>query len=194
MMLDNVRTFLTETQRTSVSFINTFNLLSLPSLRQYLQMILELRAEFGGRAQPDYRTEPTGKDGVIHTPYKNPKFQRVWFDIPILRYPPWLSIQNAGQQGIDIVTECIAYMEENVQQDDYLETFEGFKPYEILKVKRDLAIMQQPLSSDSLARNKRMFYQFIAEYDSRKGRSFIDSFPEMKEYYVECMKASVKGS
>ncbi len=87
-----------------------------------------------------------------------------FFDIPILRYPPWFSIQNSGQYGIDEVERCIKYMEENVQGDDYLETFEGFKPYELLKIKRDLAIMKESLPPDQLLLNKKNYYMFITEY------------------------------
>ncbi len=48
-----------------------------------------------------------------------------------------------ARRRVDEVERCIKYMEDNVQGDDYLETFEGFKPYELLKIKRDLAIMKE---------------------------------------------------
>jgi hypothetical protein len=121
------------------------------------------------------------------------KHQRIWFDIPILRYPPWFSIQNAGQWGIEQVKEVLAFMEENVQQDDYAETFEGIKPYELLKVKRDLAIMEQALPANELAVNKRTFYEFITEYDNRRNTEFMSVYPEMRKYYIECMKEFNKG-
>ena len=156
-------------------------------------MVLDLRSEFGGKNQKEYEINPPDRDGFAHPSYKVKKFQRVWFDIPILRYPPWFSIQNAGQWGIDIVEDCLAFMEANVQKEDYLDTFEGFKPYEILKVKRDLAIMKQSLSPGEVALNKTSFYQFITEYDSRRNTSFVDTFPEMQDYYTNCMKTFIKG-
>ena len=189
----NVKFFLRATHHTSVSFINTFNLLSISSLKDFLDFILELRQEFGGRVQEEREIHPPNYGSYIHTPYKVKKFQRVWFDIPILRYPPWFSIQNAGKWGIDIVKECISFMEDNVQKDDYLDTFEGFKPYEILKVKRDLAIMEQSLTPEQQALNKSTFYEFITEYDSRRNTEFLQVFPEMQPYYTECMKTFSKG-
>lgn len=169
-LLANVRTYLNSTKNTSISFINTFNILSIPSLKKFLQMILDLRVEFGSNEK-----------------------QRIWFDIPALHYPPWLSIQNSGQWGIEQVKECISFMEDNVQKEDYLKTFEGIKPYEILKVKRDLAIMEQQPALDVLHLNKITFYQFITEYDRRRNTDFQKTFPEMQSYYVGCMKASLKG-
>jgi hypothetical protein len=192
-LLQNVRTYLKETKHTSISFINTFTLLSIPSLKQFLAMILELRREFGGRVQQEVEINPPDHNGFVHPPYKIKKFQRVWFDIPILRYPPWFSIQNADTSMIQMVKDCLQFMEENVQQDDYLETFEGFKPYEILKVKRDLAIMEQKLPQDQLQLNMITFYQFITEYDNRRNTEFREVFPELKWYYTQCTKAFTKG-
>lgn len=192
-LLENARTYLRETKHTSISFINTFNLLSIPSLKKFLGMILELRKEFGGRAQTEHELFPPSYNGFDHPSYKVKKFQRVWFDIPILRYPPWFSIQNAGKYGSATVREVLAYMEANVQQDDYLETFEGFKPYELLKVKRDLAIMEEHLPQETRDVNMIEFYNFISEYDQRRGKDFRETFPELSQYYVDCMKKASRG-
>jgi len=196
-MLNNVRTFLRETKYSTVSFINTFNILSIPSLHNFLAMILELRAEFGGRSQVEFeiapeQTETEKEQNIVHKVYTQKKFQRVFFDIPILRYPPWFSIQNAGEYGITEVERCLKYMEDNVQDGDYLETFEGFKPYEILKIKRDLAIMKESLPVEQLQLNKKNFYMFITEYDRRRQTNFIETFPELKMYWRECIKAHTK--
>ena len=197
-MLDNVRTFLRETKYSTVSFINTFNMLSIPSLHKFLELILELRKEFGGRSQVEFeiapdQTETEKQHNIVHKVYKQQKYQRVFFDIPILRYPPWFSIQNAGQYGIDEVENCLKYMEENVQGDDYMETFEGFKPYEILKIKRDLAVMKESLPDDQNLLNKKNFYMFITEHDRRRQTNFIETFPELKSFWRECIKAHVNN-
>lgn len=188
-MINNVRIFLRETKYTTVSFINTFNILSIPSLHKFLEMILELREEFGGRNQVEFDIIPEDSHGMEHKKYKQKKFQRIFFDVPILRYPNWFSIQNSGQYGITEVERCLKFMEDNVQDDDYLETFEGFKPYEILKIKRDLAVMQEYLPPDQLQLNKNNFYMFITEYDRRRQTTFLATFPELKGFWRECVKA-----
>jgi hypothetical protein len=157
-------------------------------------MILELRKEFGGRAQTEFtiapeQTETEKEHGIVHKVYTQKKFQRVFFDIPILRFPPWFSVLNATEKEIEEVERCLKFMEDNVQGDDYLETFEGFKPYEILKVKRDLAVMKESLPQSQKSINKRNFYLFIKEFDKRRGTNFLLTFPEFKNYWKECVRA-----
>jgi hypothetical protein len=190
-MLNNVKTVLRESRYTTVSFINTFNILSIPTLKQYLQMILDLRVEFGAKNQEEFdiapeATEHEKEHGIEHKKYKQKKFQRIYLDIPLLKYPSWFDVQNAGQWGIDIVEDCVKFMKENEQKKDYHLTFEGFKPHEILKLERNLAIMKETLNPTTAADNKRKFYQFIDEYDKRRNTSFVDTFPEMVEYYNTC--------
>jgi hypothetical protein len=193
-MISNVRTFLRETKYTTVSFINTFNILSIPSLHKFLQMILDLRSEFGGRNQIEFEISPTQTDSekqhnIVHKVYKQKKFQRIFFDIPLLRFPNWFNVQNIGHYGIDEVKQCLEFMENNVQTDDYRETFEGFKPYEILKLKRDLAVMEQSLPENELLLNKKNFYMFITEHDRRRSTNFLSTFPELSEYWKQCYAA-----
>jgi len=190
-MMDNVRSFLNQTRYTTVSFINTFNILSIPGLKQYLQMVLDLRKEFGGLNQEEFEIAPVATEhelanGIEHKKYKQKKFQRIFLDIPLLKYPSWFDVQNAGQWGIDIVEDCVKFMEANEQDANYTKTFEGFKPHEILKLKRNLAIMKEAMEPETLAANQRKFAQFIEEYDHRRDTKFESVFPEMVEYLNEC--------
>ena len=86
-MLNNVKTFLRETKYSTVSFINTFNILSIPSLHKFLAMILELRKEFGGRSQVEFeiapeQTETEKEHNIVHKAYKQKKFKKEFFDKP----------------------------------------------------------------------------------------------------------------
>lgn len=191
VLFKNVRTYLTATKYTTVSFINTFNLLSITTLKQYLQMILDLRIEFGAMNQAEFDIAPETTQherdhGIEHKHYKQKKFQRIYLDIPLLKYPNWFDVQNAGQWGIDIVKDCVEFMEANLQKEDYVTTFEGFKPHEIMKLKRNLAIMQEDVDAKVVKQNKKQFYQFIQEYDRRRDTDFVTVFPEMADYYQEC--------
>ena len=190
-LLSNTRLFLKETRYTTVSFINTFNLLSIPRLKEYLQLILDLRKEFGGASQEEFLIAPDAnenekKNGIIHKQYRQQKFQRIFFDIPLLRYPNWFNVQNATPELIDVVRNCIKFMEENIQDEQYGKTLEGFKPHEISKLKRNLSIIEEGLPQHEINTNRQQFFQFIEQYDSRRNLDFINTFPEMKSYLKIC--------
>lgn len=158
-----------------------------------MQLILDLRLEFGAANQEEFEIAPESNEnekehGIIHKKYKQEKFQRIFFDIPLLKYPNWLDVQNATPELIKIVEDCVEFMEENEQTEDYVNTLEGFKPHEILKLKRNLDIMKETLPCNVLSKNRRQFCQFITQYDQRRNLDFFKTFPELKEFWNECSK------
>ena len=162
-------------------------------MHSYLQLILELRQEFGGRNQQEFEIAPVSTaeeqaHGIIHKKYKQKRFQRIFFDIPLLNYPNWFDVKNASPELIAMVEECVEFMEANEQASDYGKTLEGFKPHEILKLKRNLAMMKEGTSDEQLITNRKQFYQFIKQYDQRRNTDFLTTFPEMKPYWLECEK------
>ena len=183
-LLLNTRTFLQETNYTTVSFINTFNILSITSFKNFLQLILELRKEFGGKHQKEFLIAPAStadeiKNNITHKQYTQKKFQRIFFDIPMLNYPDWLSAQNATPELIDIIEDAYEFMKQNEQKEDYYHTFEGFKPHEISKMKRNLDIIKKELPKEQLSINRKSFKHFIQQYDYRRSLNFENTFPEM---------------
>jgi hypothetical protein len=167
--------------------------LSIPSLKSYLQLILDLRKEFGGLNQVEFEIapEPTDEEkahGIVHKKYKQKKFQRIFFDIPLLNYPNWFDIKNATTELIEVVEECVLFMEQHEQNETYGKTLEGFKPHEVLKLKRNLSMMREGFSTDQINTNRRQFYQFIQQYDTRRKTDFLETFPEMRPYWSECEK------
>jgi hypothetical protein len=79
-------------------------------------------------------------------------------------------------------------MKENVLDEGlYGRKYTGFKNYEVLKLERDLAwakegvIMYDEELSDRVIR----FYQYFSQYDKRRGFNFLETFPELKEFWNE---------
>ena len=192
-LLTNTRRVLSETQGTEITFINTFSLLSIPKLRDFLQMILDLRVEFGKLNQTEQRIKPPNNGDFEHPDFVRTPRQRVWFDIPYLREPIWMSAQLAAFDNklIQELKECIQFMEANVEDDDYWRTTHGFKKYEIQKLKRDLAWIENGLddiSDTELKKRQRMFYQYFNQIDKRRNTNFINTFPELSEWWNNCYK------
>lgn len=142
----------------SLTFIITMNNLSIHSLRQLLEGILQLRETYS------------------HT------YQRIWFDTPVLRTPSWQSLQLLPEYHADQLQEIHSWMLENLETPD--NPFKGFKDYEAHRLDRDIAWMRN--GTDNLTQKKADFYNFFAEYDKRHRYDFERTFPELKEFWEEC--------
>jgi hypothetical protein len=160
----NVNRYLSEVNANSVSFINTFNAMSVTGLPRFIDMVLELRAKHSHN------------------------FQRVWFDTPMLRDPKWQSIQLLPKRYQDLMEESIRYMRK------YLETretrFKGTKDFEVAKLERVLGWMREEIPNEELKRGRANFFHFFTEHDRRRGTNFTQTFPEMCDFWELCEKAA----
>ena len=157
-MMDNVNEFLERIPvRNSVSFIITYNNLSVTSLHKLLEAILQLRKEH------------------------SKTYQRVWFDIPLLRQPPWQQITLLPNSYQEIHKNNIEWMRRFVKED---KGYAIFKDFEIQKMLRNLAYWRNNKNDNT--QNKKNFYAFFNEHDRRRGTSFENTFPEMSEFWQEC--------
>ena len=160
-MWDNVDEFLERIPyRNSITFIITYNNLSVVGLRKLLEGILQLRK----RHSKDY--------------------QRVWFDIPLLRQPVWQQITMLPEAYQEIHKDNIEYMRANSGEGNGLHIF---KDFEIQKMLRNLAYWQKNADASTLL--KKNFYAFFNEHDRRRLTRFENTFPEMLEFWMECKNA-----
>jgi len=157
-MMDNVDEFLDRIPvRNSVTFIITYNNLSVTSLDKLLEGILELRKRH------------------------SKTYQRVWFDIPLLRQPAWQQITLLPESYQAIHEANIEYMRENSGEEKGLHIF---KDFEIQKMLRNLAYWRK--NANASTQNKKNFYAFFNEHDRRRETNFQNTFPEMEEFWMEC--------
>ena len=157
-MMDNVDEFLDRIPvRNSVTFIITYNNLSVTSLDKLLEGILALRKRH------------------------SKTYQRVWFDIPLLRQPAWQQITLLPESYQAIHEANIEYMRENSGEEKGLHIF---KDFEIQKMLRNLAYWRK--NADASTQNKKNFYAFFNEHDRRRLTNFETIFPEMEEFWTEC--------
>lgn len=190
-MLENVRTVLRDTHGTEISFINTFNLLSIPKLKEFMQMVLDLRIEFGYENQEEVSITPPDRDGVKHDAFVRGRRQRVWFDVPYLHDPKWMSAQNICNipEMVAMIDDVIEFMEDNIADENYGKTYHGFKDYEIAKMKRNRAWIvsgKDHISDDELKLRKILFWEYFNEIDDRRDQNFIYEFPELSEWWNQC--------
>jgi hypothetical protein len=143
----------------SLTFIITMNNLSVSSLQQLLECILELRKKH------------------------STTYQRVWFDTPVLRDPAWQSLQILPESYVQRLESTRDWMTEHLTTQD--NPYHGFKDYEVARLDRDIAWMRSAQSQDhSVARAD--FHRFFWEHDRRRGTDFLQTFPEMRSWWAQC--------
>ena len=112
-------------------------------------------------------------------------YQRVWFDVPVLRQPAWQQITLLPESYQAIHESNIEYMQKNSGEEKGLHIF---KDFEIQKMQRNLAYWRE--NADASMQQKKNFYAFFNEHDRRRGTNFLNIFPEMEEFWMECKNAN----
>ena len=187
ILLDNIHNFLENTITSEICFINTFNLLSIPKLKDFLQLILDLRIKFGKDKQKELKIQPPDRGEYKHPPVIIKSKQRIWFDIPMLDHPKWLNATVIAQDKslLPILNDCLKFMKDNVEREDYHKTGHGFKKYEIEKLERNIDLIKQDLPNDIELKN---FYLYFKEIDKRRNLNFKKTFPELEKLYEKAKR------
>ena len=162
-MWDHVHRYLEEIPyRNSLTFIITMNNLSVLGIQQQLEWILDLRKMY------------------------STTYQRVWFDTPLLRQPKWQSLQILPEVYVGVLERVADWMELNLETAD--QPYQGFKDYEVQRMRRDIDWMKEGANLDTeyVKLQKADFYRFFNEHDKRRNTNFLETFPQMKEFWDEC--------
>lgn len=175
-MKENVERFLTETNNTTVTFINTFNALGIVKFKEYLEYILDLRNKFSKLNQGIKRV-PIHDPYTTHPDYEIHPRQRVWFDIPILRNPEYHAIQVLSKDFSKFIQEGIDFMKANSNT----ENFCGFYDFEIKKAERNLKIFLEDDTDQTI--NRMNFVKYITQHDHRRDTKFLEVFPEFTDFF-----------
>ena len=148
--------------RNSLTFIITMSNLNILGLKRLLKMILDLRKAHSST------------------------YQRVWFDTPILRQPTWQSLQILPPVYAKRLQDVVDWMQANLETED--KPFQGFKDYEVQRMQRVLDWMREgsKLDQEYVIMQRADFYRFFNEHDKRRDTNFLNTFPEMKEFWEEC--------
>jgi organic radical activating enzyme len=160
---ENVHRFLDKIpNRNSLTFIITMNNLNVLGLQSLLQWILSLRLLY------------------------SKTYQRVWFDTPILRQPAWQSLQILPPVYAKRLQDIVDWMKENLETAD--QPFRGFKDYEVQRLQRVLDWTKEGwrLQPEYVKLQRADFFRFFNEHDKRRDTDFIETFPEMREFWNEC--------
>ena len=174
-MWNNVNNYLTRVDEGLVTFIVTFNMLSLPSIKKLLEGILELQRIHNVTKS---RRDDDGNI-VVYGHHK------VFIDTPMLRYPEWQSLQLASKEHWHYADEALEFMKANT--DKHRESrWVGFKPHQIERFDRSIEFMKQGFDTDEKRQEaEENFVRFFDDHDRRRDTDLLATFPEFAPQYHE---------
>lgn len=107
-------------------------------------------------------------------------------DISILRYPPFLCLGIVPEEYTKELVQSLEYMKNNEGVGE--KYWEGFYKSEIIKLERLVEFVKTG-TKEYNHRNARIdFYDFVNEYDKRRGTNFLKTFPNLENFYLLCEK------
>jgi organic radical activating enzyme len=105
-------------------------------------------------------------------------YPNVSLDCSYLSNPQSLRLTLATPELVEELRQALDWMKEN--------TPEIFSPHELRKLENAVLWTERRDPLESVLRWRTDFFYFIQEYDRRKGRSFLQVFPEYKEFLNTC--------
>lgn len=158
---NNIDKILTELPKVTVNIMATFNALSVFRYDDLIDKVFEMKK-------------------------KHQNNQRYWvsalqLDTSYVRWPKHLSVKILPDELKELILKsakkALYYGIKEFTHDNY-----GFSNTEIQKIKRlyDYAISDDGFNVEL---HRKDFKNFIQQYDRRRNVSFLDTFPELKEFY-----------
>ena len=162
---DNVNKILTKCPRVTLTFMVTYNALSVFSFNKLIKGVYDLKNQYGSS-------------------------QRYWdsavfLDTSYLRYPFHQAVQVLPYQFSNNVLEQ-AINAEFLGTLEFTKDYIGYTDIEIQKLKRTYDWMISPQDPNKQMTNRKDFHTFFTEHDRRRGTNFLKTFPELEEFYNFC--------
>ena len=162
---DNINKVLEKCPRVNLTLMVTYNALSVVNYHKVIEGIYDLKMKYGS----DDR-------------YWN---SAVFLDSSYLRYPRHQSVQILPESYADLVYKQ-TQLAEYFATPDFSTRLVGYSDIEIQKLKRIYDWMLSPKDLNDLITNRQDFYRFFNEHDKRRGTNFVETFPEMEDFYNQC--------
>ena len=160
----NVNKVLSSCKRVSITVMSTFNALSVPSYKELIDYIYDLKMKY------------TSSDRYWNS--------AVFLDTSYLRYPKHQTVKVLPEEWAIKIKDAARHM-------DYLgiPKFEhvhvGYSDVEIQKVKRTYDWMLTDRNEEELLKQRRDFGVFFKEHDRRRETNFKEVYPELADFYEQ---------
>lgn len=161
----NCKKYIEQIPNANLTVMATYNLLSVPSFLNFLK---------------DF-------NNLDHYAFEiNKGSSSVKLDIPHLSYPNHQAVKILTTDFVKFFDEQIEFMESKFS--DNKSTQPGFTNIEIHKLIRVKNTFQEGTQKKSMwtEQCRKDFAIFVDEHDKRRKTNFLETFPEMKEFYDFC--------
>lgn len=167
--MDNVDKILSKCPRLNITFMVTYNALSVPNYDKLIQDAYELKIKHIG----EDRFWPGAI--LVDTSYlRHPQFQAV----KVLKGDTTHDWSQKIWEQAELMNFLIA---------PYFAKKEGgYGDMEIMKLKRIYDWMQSDEDDTQLRMRMYNFYQYFTNHDARRGTNFVKTFPELEDFFNIC--------
>lgn len=165
--IDNIELMLQEVPSAAISIMSTYNILSIPSYKDFLSDMLRIRLKYRQQAYKYHRMP-------------------IVLDMPYLRHPEHQASYIIPEYLLQYLKEQIEFMEEHKEDGTPGKEYTGFYDHEIYKLNRIYNIITTELNNptnDKRSINRKDFVIFVDEHDRRRGTNFLETFPELAQMY-----------
>ena len=167
---DNCNKILEQCPRVILTFMVTYNALSLFNYNRLILEVYKLKEKYG--SDDRYWNSAT------------------FLDTSYLRYPQHQAVKVLPYQFSN-------YIYDNAKLITYYSTpsFDtkeiGYSDVEMQKVKRLYDWMVSPQNPEDQLRHQQDFYKYFSEHDRRRSTDFCKTFPELEEFYNFCKTITI---
>ena len=171
MWLSNLHKAYREVPEMQFTIMSTYNALSITSYTKFLDDVLEMKKMY---SSSDNR--------------KNP----LLLDIPYLRFPHHQAVFILNKDLIHMIYDQVTHMYRNLEYKEWYATAnKGFFEYEADKLKRVYNLVKDGHNENEHTNlNRKNFVIFVDEHDRRRGTNFLQTFPELGQFYDSCKSLS----
>ena len=156
--------------KSHITHMVTFNLLSISSFKEYLKKMLEWR-----RLYDDVVTNNLGSHDRV---------RKVRFDTPYLKEPLQYDMHILPKEDfVHYFDDILQFMSDNLDDTDT----KAFSQIEFERMRRVKEyFLTNPYDGNKIQEGRADFYNWFTEYDKRRDTNFLETFPEMENFYNLC--------
>lgn len=159
----NLDTYLTKTNL-PITFMITFNILTVTNFQRLLEKILEWRAKYNNDVQT--------------------KWQRIRFDTPYLKEPLQYDMNILPKdEFMPYMHSHLQFIKDNMDNSNRHK----FSEMEYEKFRRVVDYMEKTTyTKERIREGRHDFYNWFTEYDARRKTNFAKTFPELENFLMAC--------